>query len=250
MPKKQKMIKCNRCGRTIPAEDFREHTLGHIGKNLERIRLFSLLQTDKNHVNVFQGDARNTSLILSQNGIGHVDFIITSPPYINAQDYFRSYKLELRWIGLSTTEEALCLKKKAIGTETCLGKTPNVLAMSKSTLLNKVLREIWKRPNKMSRTKAHMASKYFSDMETVLSECYQVLKPEGHFCLITGNNTICEVEIPTYKILAQIALTRGFTLVEMNRDEIKNRALPPDRKHNGGVIKEEWITVFEKNPSQ
>ncbi|HLE75118.1 MAG TPA: hypothetical protein VI864_03630 [Candidatus Bathyarchaeia archaeon] len=34
MPKKKKMIKCNRCGRTIPAEDFRGHTLGHLGKSV------------------------------------------------------------------------------------------------------------------------------------------------------------------------------------------------------------------------
>ena len=38
----------------------------------------------------------------------------------------------------------------------------------------------------------------------------------------------------------------GFKLVEIGRDEIKNRSLPPDRNHNGGFIKEEWITVFRK----
>jgi len=65
-------------------------------------------------------------------------------------------------------------------------------------------------------------------------------------CLITENDTICEVEIPTYKIITQIATTYGFRVVEINRDEIKNRTLPPDRKHNGGVVKEEWITVFKK----
>ena len=35
-------------------------------------------------------------------------------------------------------------------------------------------------------------------------------------------------------------------LVELSRDKIRNRSLPPHRNHNGGIIKEEWITVFRK----
>ena len=73
-----------------------------------------------------------------------------------------------------------------------------------------------------------------------------VLRPGQYFCLITGSNTICEVTIPAYKILIDMAERKGFRLVEIEKDKIKNRMLAPGQNHNGGIIKDEWITVFQK----
>jgi hypothetical protein len=66
-----------------------------LNKNSEKINT-----TFKNNVGGYQaltfvGDTRDALKILDGNKIGQPDLIITSPPYINAQDYFRSYKLEL-----------------------------------------------------------------------------------------------------------------------------------------------------------
>lgn len=214
-----------------------------LDKNFERIKLFSKhLNENNNYVRVFQGDARETSIILKQNGIKKVDFIITSPPYINAQDYFRSYKLELWWLSLATPEEVRKLNKQAIGTENISGGNYNTLPKSEYCYLNTILNKIWK----IDKKKSHIVYNYFKNMKHILKESYNVLKIGRHFCLITGSNTICGVQIPTYKILTHIAKNNGFELIEIGRDEIKNRALPPDRNHNGGIIKEEWITIFRK----
>ena len=222
-----------------PTQYFEES----LDKNFEKIKSLSEHQSsDSKYVKVFQGDARETSLILKQNGIEEVDFIITSPPYINAQDYFRSYKLELWWLSLATPEEIRKLNKQAIGTENISGGNYNTLPKSEYCYLNTVLNKIWK----IDKKKSHIVYNYFKNMKHILKESYNVLKIGGHFCLITGSNTICGVQIPTYKILTHIAKNNGFELVEIGRDEIKNRALPPDRNHNGGIIKEEWITVFRK----
>ena len=218
-----------------------------LNRNYERMN--SLLEdrnVNKNYVKVFQGNAKETVDILKQDGIEKVDFIITSPPYINAQDYFRSYKLELWWLGLATPAEVMRLKQKAIGTENTMGCTNNSKPRSDNRLLNRIIDRIWKKNKKMNKQKTHMVCNYFKNMELVFKELYCVLKLGGYFCLITGNNTICEVEIPTYRILAQIAENNGFKVVDICRDEIRNRALPPRRKHDGGIIKEEWITVFQK----
>jgi hypothetical protein len=83
-------------------------------------------------------------------------------------------------------------------------------------------------------------------MNQVIDESFNILKDNGHLCLITGNNTICEVKVPTYKILKEIAEKNGFELKEIGKDVIKNRLLPPGRNHNGGIINEEWITTFQK----
>lgn len=214
-----------------------------LDKNFEKVKSLSEhLNANNNYVKVFQGDARETSALLKQNGIDEVDFIITSPPYINAQDYFRSYKLELWWLGLATPEEVRCLNKQAIGTENISGSNHNSIPKSKNWPLNTILNKIWR----INRKKSYIVYNYFENMRTIFKEAYNILKIGRHFCLITGNNTICEVQIPTYKILIHIAENNNFKLVEIGRDEIRNRTLPPDRNHNGGIIKEEWILCFEK----
>jgi len=80
----------------------------------------------------------------------------------------------------------------------------------------------------------------------VLREFYDVLHMGGFLCLVSGNNNICGSQIPSYKILIDIAERNGFEVVETYKDEIRNRSLPPERNHDGGIIKEEWITVFRK----
>jgi len=229
-----------------------------LNKNFERIKSFLHEVKSKNsRVLVFQGDARETSTILKRNGIHKVDFIITSPPYINAQDYFRSYKLEIWWLGLATPEEVRHLNKKAIGTEHISEINYNSMPKSKNKLLDMILHKIWKNSEKIdkknaknkekvNKKKVYIIHSYFESMKAIFREFYGVLRTRGHFCLISGNNTICGVQIPTYKILTHIAKNNGFKLVEIVRDEIRYRSLPPDRNHSGGVIKEEWITVFQK----
>lgn len=204
--------------------------------------LTEMVGLDNNYVKVFQGDARELSLILEQSGISRVDFIITSPPYINAQDYFRSYKLELWWLGLATPEETLYLKRQAIGAENTFGIDHNSTLKNEIQILNKVCDAI----SEMDKTKSAIVYKYFQDMKLVFDQCSSVLKEDGYFCLITGNNTICGIHVPTGKILSHIAETTGFKVLERGRDKIRDRVLPPGRNHNGGIIREEWITVFKK----
>jgi len=235
-----------------------------LDRNFAAIKSLSKhLNTNSNYVKSFQGDAREISTILKQNGIEEVDLIITSPPYINAQDYFRIYKLEIWWLGLATPEEVRHLNKEAIGTECVSGIDYNSIPKSKSRILNRVLREIWKnsediekkekidektakKKEKVNKKKVYVIHDYFEHIKSVFGDFYDILKIGGQFCLISGNNTICGVRIPTCKILTQAAENNGFKLVEIGRDKIRNRSLAPDRNHDGGVIKEEWITTFQK----
>lgn len=214
-----------------------------LDKNFDKIKSLSEhLNSNNNFVKVFQGDAREISFLSRQNGIKKVDFVITSPPYINAQDYFRSYKLELWWLGLATPEEVRHLNKQAIGTENIPYSNDNSPPKTENRLLDTILGKLWK----INPKKSYIVYNYFENMKTTFKECNRVLKTDGYFCLITGNNTICGVQIPTYKILTYIMENIGFKLVEIGKDEIRNRALPPERNHNGGIIKDEWISVFRK----
>ena len=118
-------------------------------RNMKIIKQFSEnTNLNCNDVYVYQGDPRQTSLILKQNGFKKVDFVITSPPYISAQDYFRSYKLELWWLGLSTPEEVRELNKQAIGTETVSGYSYNSPPKVEDKTLNDLLMKIWHKNRK------------------------------------------------------------------------------------------------------
>ena len=212
-------------------------------RNSERMKTLSqMLNSNGNRAEVFQGDAKQLSSILQQNDIKEINLIITSPPYINAQDYFRSYKLELCWLGITTPEEIKYLKKQTIGTENLYGIGPNSTLWNETELLNTVCGEI----GQINKTKASIVHKYFENMKRVFEESQRVLERKGHFCLITGNNNICGVQVPTHKILSDIAEATGFKIVETGRDKIRDRSLPPNRNHKGGIIEEEWVTVFEK----
>lgn len=217
-------------------------------KNTLIIENISKYIDNNNFVKVFHGDAKDASEILKNNKLDIVDFIITSPPYINAQDYFRSYKLELWWLGLSTPQEVIDLKRKAIGSENVFGDRFNPMfydniPKSNVKLLNMTLNKLWN----IDKKRTYIVYNYFENMNRVFNQLSDILKSSGYFCLTTGNNTICGIQIPTYKILIKIAELNGFKLVEKGRDEIKNRSLPPSRNHNCGFIKEEWITVFCKD---
>ena len=222
-----------------PIQNFKEA----LDKNFDMMKSLSEhLNSNNNYVKTYTGDARNTSELLKKAGIKKTKFIITSPPYINAQDYFRSYKLELWWLGLATTEEVNNLKKRSIGTENTSGCDRNVKPICEDKSLQTILNKLWKK----DKFKSYIVHNYFEDMNSTLNEFYKSLDKGGHLCLITGNNTICEMLIPTNQVLNRMAKKVGFKQVEIAKDEIKNRTLPPDRNHKGGVIKEEWITVFEK----
>ena len=205
--------------------------------------LSEYLKSNNNYVKTCTGDVRNISVLLKKIDIKKANFIITSPPYINAQDYFRSYKLEIWWLGLATNKKLANLKKHSIGTENISGCNKDEKPMCEDKGLQTILNKLWKK----DKLKSYIVLNYFKDMNSTLSKFNNALESGGHLCLITGNNTICEMLIPTNQILNRMTKELGFEQVEITKDEIKNRALAPNRNHNGGIIKEEWITVFKKN---
>lgn len=97
---------------------------------------------------IHEGDSRNCSYIQNES----VDLIITSPPYLCAQDYTLSMRLNDFFF---PNNGFICMPLKEIG------------------------------PRRL-RTKSGIVEDYFSDMKLVLHEIYRVLKMNGFFCLVIG----------------------------------------------------------------
>ena len=155
---------------------------------------------------IHEGDAKNCSYIPDAS----VDLIITSPPYLCAQDYILTMRL-------------------------------NDFFFPDEGFVNMPFREIG--PRRL-RTRPGIVTAYFDDMNLALKEMYRVLKDDAFFCLIIGQGKGKVSDgIDVIKKIKQYAEKNGFTeLFEATRN-INYRT-----NRIGGVDKEDLI-LYRKNNS-
>ena len=171
-----------------------------------------------------------------------VDAVVTSPPYLNAQDYYRSCKLELWVVGLMEPD---ALKKWAqdelIGTDR-IPVHPGLLDLPIASTTGVDLRD---RLLSVNPKNACILTRYALDMENVLSRIIQVLKPGGYCAIVSGDNTLSNLPIPTHQIITEIAMSLGFRLRHHYVDTIRDRWVPPSRNGHSGVIRDDHIQIFQ-----
>ena len=229
-------------------------------------------------VDIRLGDARTFSFDEYKE---QVDLAVTSPPYINAMNYYRGSKLRLFWLYdfLEDDEkfDATKLRKSIVGTNSVsMSKvdrelpatirsiwtgTDEELDETRLSHLDKDIEEIHELDHNEAERKAYVTWSFFGqDMLQNLSRVYEHLKPGGYYFFVIGENTIGERLIHSHKYVADIAQNlgkfegtggdfdenEGFRLVGSAWDKITNRDLFKGRKHEGGVIECEWVTVLQK----
>lgn len=168
------------------------------------------LKGSGNHI-VFNGD----SISLQRYNIPEIDLSIFSPPYANCFDYFEVYKIEL-WLGefVKTYEELRKLRKSALKSNL---STINKVAIENKTITPSLrpiidyLKTISLWDNKIPI----MLISYFSDMETVLRNIYQVTKKGGFTIIVVGNSSYGGLAVPTDILLAEISVSVGFQVQEI-----------------------------------
>jgi hypothetical protein len=162
------------------------------------------LNLDNSIVN--SGDSRNMKWIEENS----VDLIITSPPYLCAQDYVKTMRLTHMFF-------------------------PNELMKEKLSL------EIGAR-RKRGANADKTVQEYYMDMEHVIAEIARVLKVGKYFCLIIGQGSgkITKAYDTVSDISKLIQEKYGFTLEHETQRNIWSR-----RIHLGGVS-EESILIYKK----
>lgn len=221
----------------------KKYYLEILEKNYKKKKLINpYLNSKYSTTKVYHSNSKDLRYILNGEIERKFDLIITSPPYINAQDYFRSYKHEIFWLELATPEEVMSLNNELVGTEAVNLGSYEKIPKSKFRNIDILLEEIWK----INRKKSYIVHTFFKSMTNIINEFNKLLSKDGHLCIIIGNNTICNIEVKTHEHLITIAESVGFKCNNIYIDSIQSRFLSPVRNHSGGFIKEEQILIFTK----
>jgi len=176
------------------------------------------------------------------NKIGKHSHVITSPPYINAQDYFRNFKLELYLLEGMLPFRVDDFRERFIGTERghLLAGIPDGI-LDRNYELVPSLRSLNHRVPRL----AEVVHRYLYDMGRAFDTIKDCLVPKGFFVLVCGDNLIGGVRIRTWHVLRHMIEERGFRLFDMFSDRIENRMLAPKRCGHKGLIKEEVVCAFQ-----
>lgn len=178
---------------------------------------------------------KNNSHRLPPNSI---DIIFTSPPYLTAQKYIRTSKLELLWLGYSI-EEINELEKTSIGTERIRFSNIEKLGCKN---IDKLIEKTFHK----SKSRALTVYFYFKNMVEVVRELKRILKSNGYMILVVGDNKVLGEWISTYRLLSDIVINEGFKELVILKDRIKSRSMLTRRNETGGLIKEEYVMIFQK----
>ncbi len=202
-------------------------------KTLRRLNDF-VMYTQQHH-------NENTSEIQWQGGVDSsyitvpraCDALITSPPYLQAQEYIRSTKMELFWLG-HTEEEVRELSRLEIPYR----KADRIV---QTETLAKV-RETLTRADLCKRLDS-----YFCHTVNALENAMAQLKPNGAACIFVGNPRIDGITVELWRILAEYFTERGWTFEKVYEDRIKTRKLFGARKNkNPDGMKSEFLLILRK----
>jgi DNA modification methylase len=198
-------------------------------KTLGNINDF-VMQTQHHQNQVeFQGGVDSSYIAVPR----ECDALITSPPYLQAQEYIRSTKMELYWLG-HTDEEIKELSRLEIPYR----KADRVI---QTETLDKVR-------DKLTRPDLHKRlDSYFCHTINALENSMNQLKPNAAACIFVGNPRIDGIEVELWRILVEYFTERGFRFEKVYEDRIKTRQLFGVRKNkNPDGMKSEFLLILRK----
>lgn len=190
---------------------------------------------------ITNGDARAMSLSDTS-----IDLIITSPPYLNAIDYFRCSKFSLVWMRYKIGELRR-LRSRSIGSEVGLKEE------SERHTVRQILKRLRLRPKLADRSEAILI-RYICDMRSVIRESARVLVPGGRAIYVMGENTIRGTYVRNSAIIEELAEAAGLTICHRQTRQLPSdsRYLPPPSAKPTAAsfdlrMRREVILTFEKS---
>ena len=161
------------------------------------------------------------------------DALITSPPYLQAQEYMRTVKMELFWLGYND-EQIRELSRLEIPYR----KADRVI---QTPTLDKVRAELTR------QDLLELLDSYFCHTINALENAMNQLKVKGTACIFIGNPLIDGIKVEIWRILMEYFMKRGYSFEKLYEDRIKHRQLFGTRKNkNPDGMKSEFLLVLRK----
>ena len=173
---------------------------------------FNTLPSNSPKARISDGDSRRLPFKKD-----YFDWVITSPPYLNAIDYLRGHKLALVWMGY-TIGEIRKIRRDNIGAEVThalLEKEHIKIALDLSCDVCN-----------LGKRERGFLTRYIIDMDSVCSEVRRVLKPNGKVVFVIGNSTIKGVFIENSNAIRYLSEHHNLVV-----DSIEDRPLPENRRY-------------------
>ena len=193
----------------------------------------SLYQQTKNFENtvVYHGGIDSSAFKIDD--VIEFDTLISSPPYLQAQEYIRTTKLDLYWMGYNDQDI-----KKLSSLEIPYRKPNKVF---ETETLNKVKEKLER------KDLANMLDSYFCYVIQAFENTMNHLKKNSKACIFIGNPKIDGIELEIWRILKEYFEDKGFVLENIYEDRIKTRQLFGMRKNkNPDGMKSEFLLVLKK----
>lgn len=157
-------------------------------------------------VKVICGDARKLEV-----NTNSIDLIVTSPPYVNALDYYRAHMYNMLWLGMDFD----LFRKHEIG-----GHSHFIV------------------------NRFRLLSEYLGDMLRSMIEMNRVLKKDKLCVIVVGNSSLEYELIESHKFFAEMGKKIGFKVIKTIF-----RNIDKTRKYTSadiGKIDDEYIVVMQK----
>ena len=176
-----------------------------------------------------------------------IDLAITSPPYLNALDYTHIIKVDSSWVGTLTDETIPQLKKTQVGHDKRIreeynSKITDIFSTYYKQLISDKVKGTTNQKLKIAKT----CLAYFEDIKDNLQCIYDVLKKGGEYHMIIGDNVVKGIEIPTHRLIAEIAEDIGFEWFGYYKYPIKDHRTSIPRMDLGGKIKYEYVLMLKR----
>ncbi len=155
---------------------------------------------------IITGDARRLEVETDS-----VDLIVTSPPYVNALDYYRVHMYNMLWLGMDFD----LFRKHEIGAH-----------------------------SHFIYNRFRLLSEYLGDMLRVMIEMNRVLKKNKLCVIVVGNSSLEYELIESYKFFAEMSKSIGFKPLKTYF-----RNIDKTRKYTStdiGKIDDEYILILQK----
>jgi site-specific DNA-methyltransferase (cytosine-N4-specific) len=170
-----------------------------------KIQQSALFKGGKPKVEIIAGDAREPAL--PKKYWGKVGAVITSPPYLNRYDYSRTYALELCTLFVENSADLTDIRhsllRSHIESKIHNGKELNLPVMEE------ILQNLNKKELNNDRIPI-MIKGYFEDMNLVIKQLSNYLKPGGIVALVVANARFEGEMVPTDLILSELAGLNGL----------------------------------------